>query len=1017
MEKITDEQLKKELSFDLYGRYAIIRDIIDHNRKEGESFKVLDVGGRGNLFKRFLPNDHVFYLDPLVDSKDENFIKGDGCAIPLGDGEFDWVTSADVFEHIPKEKRRTFLDENIRVAKLGTILVAPFWSKEVEQAEINANENYKILSGGKDHMWLREHIENGLPDMAEVEKSLKEKKLPFQKLYNNRLFLWQSLIDVSFLVSVNRYEDIIKRFDDFNYFYNTEIYPFDNQEPSYRKAYFIKKDPSLHNIKVGDMAIDDGLLLGTIKKGFELANTIDDKNRGIIGQKDLEIRSKNKEIKNKNQITLLKDRELFSLNQIVLQRDQEAQSNSQELGLIKTRLDSISTELNSTKTQLDFKTGELSEIHRSKGWRLVIFTRKIFNTIFPRGSLRRKIVAYFVMSVKKSIKSFFQIKRSITFYGRLVKKVPFVIKRDGLFVFIRKAYRHFIRRTKHLAQKDYDLWISNNERFDNVAVKDYIRKFKYKPKISIITPVYNVDPKWLDKCIQSVINQFYENWELCLHDDASIKRETVECLKKWDKVDSRIKISYGKENQHISGASNSSLKLATGEFIALLDNDDELSPHALYENVKLLNEKPDLDFIYSDEDKLEMDGTRVDAFFKPDWSPDLFLSMMYTCHLGIYRKSIIDKIGGFRKGFDGSQDYDLVLRFVERVDSKNIFHIPMILYHWREIPGSTAAKSEAKDYAYTAAKMALSEYLDRNNIKGDIFDGKFTGSYRIKRKIIGNDKVSIIIPFKDQVDILKKCINSIKQKTTYKNYEIILVDNQSREADTFDYIGSLKKEKNISVLGYDKPFNFSAINNIAVKKAKGVYMLFLNNDTEIINAEWLSSMVEHIQRDEVGAVGAKLIYPNDTIQHTGVIMGLGIASHAFRNFSRESHGYFGLLNVIRNCSAVTGACLLTKKKLFEELGGFDEKNLAIAYNDVDYCLEVIKRGQLVIFTPFAELYHHESVSRGDDESFKFTDPARYQRFISEKEFIVKKWRKYIENDPYYNPNLTRNGGHFGIRFD
>ncbi|KKT69545.1 MAG: Glycosyl transferase family 2, partial [Candidatus Moranbacteria bacterium GW2011_GWF1_44_4] len=566
---------------------------------------------------------------------------------------------------------------------------------------------------------------------------------------------------------------------------------------------------------------------------------------------------------------------------------------------------------------------------------------------------------------------------------------------------------------------DYEKWVEKNEKWDSVEIEKEIEKFKYKPKISIITPVYNVDPKWLDKCIESVRSQFYENWELRLHDDASTKKETVECLKKWEKKDDkRIKISYGKENQHISGASNEALKLATGEFVALLDNDDELSPNALFENAKLINEHSEADFIYSDEDKIETNGKRNDPFFKPDWSPDLFLSQMYTCHLGVYRKSIINEIGGFRKGYEGSQDYDLVLRFIEKTKPENIFHIPKILYHWKKIPGSMARNEIAKDYTAAAAQKALKDYLVRNNIEGEVLDGKFPGTYRVKRKILGNPKISIVIPFRDKVKVLDTCVKSILEKTSYSNYEIILVDNQSNENKTADYLKSIKENEKVKLIKYDRPFNFSAINNYATKKCHGDYILFLNNDVEVISPEWLNSMVEHIQRKEVGAVGAKLLYFDNTIQHAGVVVGPGgVAGHAFKTFSDEETGYFSHHHLIKNYNVVTAACILVKKEVFEKVGSFDESNLPVAFNDVDLCLKIREAGYLIVWTPFAKLYHYESLSRGNDEDFKESDPKEYERVMSERIYAKNKWKKYIENDPYYSPNLTQKKEDFSIKIN
>uniref|UniRef100_A0A7V4E5J4 Glycosyltransferase n=1 Tax=candidate division WOR-3 bacterium TaxID=2052148 RepID=A0A7V4E5J4_UNCW3 len=560
---------------------------------------------------------------------------------------------------------------------------------------------------------------------------------------------------------------------------------------------------------------------------------------------------------------------------------------------------------------------------------------------------------------------------------------------------------------------DYELWILKNEpkKEDLKRMAEECKKFKYSPKISIIMPTWNTEEKWLRKAIESVLNQVYDNWELCIADGGSTKPHVRRVLEEYARKDRRIKVKFLPENLGIAGNSNEALKLATGEFVAFLDHDDELAPFALYEVVKLLNEKPDLDFIYSDEDKIDEKGRRRDPFFKPDYSPDMFLSCNYICHLSVIRKSLVDKVGGFRLGYDGSQDYDLFLRVLEHTDK--IAHIPKILYHWRMIRTSAASSTSAKPYAYEAAKKALADAMRRRGIEIEgVYDGLWLGSYRIKYKIKGNPKVSIIIPTKDKVEVLKRCIDSILNKTTYQNYEIVIVDNNSQEEKTFEYYETIKDNPKIRILEYKKPFNFSAINNYAVSKVDSEFILFLNNDTEVITPEWLSAMLEHAQRREVGAVGAKLIFPNNTIQHCGIVLGLGphrVAGNIYYKFP-EHHGYFGTINIIRNFSAVTAACMLTKKSLFEEVGGFDEVNLPIAFNDVDYCLKLREKGYLIVYTPYAVLYHHESLSRGHEDT-----PEKQERFLREVKYMRMKWGQILDNDPYYNPNLTREREDFSIR--
>ncbi|MEM4523447.1 MAG: glycosyltransferase, partial [Nitrososphaeria archaeon] len=395
-------------------------------------------------------------------------------------------------------------------------------------------------------------------------------------------------------------------------------------------------------------------------------------------------------------------------------------------------------------------------------------------------------------------------------------------------------------------------------------------------------------------------------------------------------------------------------------------------------------------------------GKRVEPFFKPDYSPDYFLSCNYLCHLAVIRKSLVEKVGGFRLGYDGSQDYDLFLRVLEHTNK--VAHIPKILYHWRKTQSSAASSIYAKPYAYENAKKALLEAMKRRGIEIEgVYDGLWKGSYRIRYRIMGNPKVSIIIPTKDKVEFLRKCVESVLNKTTYQNYEIVIVDNNSQEDKTFEYYREIENNPKIRIIQYKKPFNFSAIINFAVSKIESEYLLFLNNDTEVITPEWLSAMLEHIQRKEVGAVGAKLLYPNGRIQHCGVILGLGsgkhkVPGHIFRGFPDPVR--HPSADVIRNFSAVTAACMLTKKSVFEEVGGFDEVNLPVAFNDVDYCLKLREKGYLIVYTPYAVLYHYEGLSRGRDE-------LKNERFKREVEFMINKWGKVLENDPYYNPNLTK----------
>jgi GT2 family glycosyltransferase len=524
-------------------------------------------------------------------------------------------------------------------------------------------------------------------------------------------------------------------------------------------------------------------------------------------------------------------------------------------------------------------------------------------------------------------------------------------------------------------------------------------------------PVFNVKRQWLVEAIDSVRMQIYENWDLCIADDGSTKPWIREILERYSRDDKRIKVKFLDRNRGISMASNEALSLATGEFAAMLDHDDELSRDALYENVKLLNRFPEADLIYSDEDKIESRGKRVEPFFKPDYSPDLLLSRNYLCHFCVIRMSAVDAVGRFRPAYDGAQDYDLILRCIDVSAPEKILHVPKILYHWRKAPKSTAADTNAKHYAFDSAKKALLSYLERNRIEGEVLEGKFPGAYRVRKKIRDNHRVSIIIPFKDQGEVLQNCVKSILKKTTYKNYRIFLVNNESKEPETQAILNEMKEDPRISFIEYNNTFNYASMMNYAVSEIDSDYFILLNNDTEVITKDWIEAMLEFGQREDVGAVGALLYYPDDTIQHAGVIIGVGgVAAHSHRRFSRKSRGYYGRIQEVQNLSAVTAACMLTKRPVFEEVNGLDE-NLSHAFNDVDYCMKIREKGYLIVYTPYAELYHYESLSRGYEDSSE-----KRRRFGKEVGYFQKKWEEALKKgDPYYNPNLTLDKEDFSLR--
>jgi glycosyltransferase involved in cell wall biosynthesis len=559
---------------------------------------------------------------------------------------------------------------------------------------------------------------------------------------------------------------------------------------------------------------------------------------------------------------------------------------------------------------------------------------------------------------------------------------------------------------------DYALWIKNYDTLTDAnrdAIKTRISNWEYKPKISIVMPVYDPELKMLDEAIQSVLSQLYPNWELCIADDASKNEAVRDMLKQYAAQDPRIRLVLRSENGHISKASNSALDLATGEFTALFDHDDILAEHALFFVADTIINNPNAGLIYSDEDKVDQSGKRQVPYFKTDWNPELFLSHNLICHLGVYRTSLIKSVGGFRPTYEGAQDHDLALRCIEHLKEEQIIHIPRVLYHWRIHPASTAASPLAKPYAYINGERAIDDHLSRCAIEGK---AEWMGNgYKVHYTIpAAPPLITIIIPTKNKCYLLRKCIDSILAKTTYLNYEILIIDNGSDEHEILTYFNDISASNNIRIIKDDSLFNYSALNNKAVKLAKGDLICLMNNDIEVISPDWLTEMVSLALLPGAGAVGARLWYPNNTLQHAGVIIGIGgVAGHVHHNAPQGYQGYFGRMAVRSNFSAVTGACLVIKKSIYIEVGGLNEIQLKIAFNDIDFCLRVRDAGYRNILTPYANLYHHESASRGQEDTSE-----KRARFQSEVHFMMERWGKKLYMDPAYNSNLTLERGDFSL---
>ena len=551
----------------------------------------------------------------------------------------------------------------------------------------------------------------------------------------------------------------------------------------------------------------------------------------------------------------------------------------------------------------------------------------------------------------------------------------------------------------------YAQWIAQNEPANSsyAGLKASALTWHTQPMVSIVMPTYNSPLNFLAQAIESVQAQVYPHWQLCIADDASSDKRVQAFLEDAAAKDSRISVVLRAQNGHISESSNSALAIAKGEWVALLDHDDLLHPLALYELVKCLQQQPEANIVFSDEDKVDEQGARFGPYFKTDYNPELMWAQNMISHLGCYRKSVLDEVGGFRKGFEGSQDYDLALRVIQRSNASQIVHIPKVLYHWRAISGSTALAPSEKPYAEIASRKALQEHLAAIQVPAWVGASPEVASMnRVRPELIETAPlVSILIPTKDRIDLLRQCIDSIQTKSSYQHFEILVINNNSEQAESFDYFAQLKT-LGVQVLDYPKPFNFSAINNFAAQHAAGEYLCLMNNDIEIQTPDWMEEMLSFAQLAKAGAVGARLWYPGSGgLQHGGVIVGMGgVAGHAYVGLAKSEKGYFGRPVLHHRCSAVTAACLMIKKSTYFAVNGMDE-GLAVAFNDVDFCLRLGQAGFHCVYTPHAEMTHYESASRGDDLS-----DANRERFMGEEAFMKSRWGQQLLADPCYSPNLS-----------
>lgn len=599
----------------------------------------------------------------------------------------------------------------------------------------------------------------------------------------------------------------------------------------------------------------------------------------------------------------------------------------------------------------------------------------------------------------------------------MVSILKIYLKQYGIIKTLQKIfkvlYNRILGRNMYASKnKRYKIWIENNEPTFEEIEEQKKEKFKIEPKISLVVPMYNTPIKYFKELVESLINQTYGNWELCLADGSVEKNEQLqEIINK----DNRIKYKFLNENKGISANTNSAIQIATGDYIALLDHDDLIPVFCLYELVKTINKNPEVEFIYTDEDKITGDDNkRYDPHFKPDFSIDTLRSNNYITHLAVFKKELMNKLEGFRDEYNGAQDFDIILRMAE--NTNKIVHIPKILYHWRVHQDSTAMISAAKPYAYEAGKRAVEDHLKRQNLKAKVtHGGDMHGVYQVEYEVEGNPKVSILIPNKDSVKLLKNCINSILNLTTYQNYEIIVIENNSEKKETFKYYKQLEKIEKVKIINYpEKGFNYSKIINYGVKNCDGEFTVQLNSDTKLLTPNWLEKFIGFAQRKDIGAVGARLYYKDKSIQHAGISIGIcGLAANLFVNTPKGVHAYLGRECTTRNVSAVTGACLFSRKSVYEEVEYMDEEKFAVAFNDVDFCLKLREKGYLIVYNPYIEFMHYESKTRGYEVT-----PEKKARFEKESNNFKNKWKEQLkETDPYSNINFSNDNANCTIRTD
>ncbi len=1006
-----------KIPFDQYQRYKNASELINVIRENNHDYSILEVGANEHRnLEKFLPFDNITYLDIVVPEylkNDPSYIQGDATNMPFDDERFDFIIALDVFEHIPQQRRISFLNELERVSKRGFILAAPFNTVGVTSAEERVNTYFKTLYG-YNYPWLEEHIENKLPEIEEVIQYFSNNNQSYYNFSHGSLTIWEKLTSIHFLAAGREvlydYRFMIDKY------YNEELFNFDYLDNGYRNFFIVMKPWQKQKIGQVEKYILDKK---KVRVDTNIFRNLDNLINSFIELSNYQMTSVELSCKNHEIENLKKELELSQSNLDHVQTIN--QEMSQEIGRLVSDLDEVREQYAVLEKQifdLNKKINEYSYINESlnlslqqKDLSLQQKDREISAQEEKHLSLNIKIreqenliaeleLISQQMRLKNRLKKLIPnklkspLRKSLSIY-RLLKSNPELMKK-GLIEVKKNGYRSVrdklnSKMSSTVATVNYD---TRQNMINLDEINDEINKFTLQPLISIIMPVYNVDPKWLDLAIQSVRNQVYKSWELCIVDDCSTNEHTKSYLKSLS--DPKIKIKMLEKNVGISEATNVAVSLSIGNYVALLDNDDEITIDALFEVVKAIN-KTGADILYSDEDKIDIHGHRKFPFHKPDWSPDLLRSQMYIGHLLVFKKELFEAVGGFRKEFDGSQDYDLTLRMSEI--AKCIYHIPKVLYSWRELESSTALNPYSKPYAHHAGLKALDEHLKRVFGSSNAYaeESEYLFVYN-SRFVVRGEKASIIIPTKDKIELLDPCVNSILEKTEYENYEIIIVNNNSTEKETFEWFNKYESHPKIKIINANYEFNWSKLNNHGVREATGDVFVFLNNDTRIINGDWLLRLLENALRPDIGTVGALLMYEDNTIQHAGVVIGLGgWADHVFKGMDLNHYGspYISPM-LVRNVIASTGACLAISRDTLNEIGPFDE-GFIICGSDVEISLRAIKHGRFNLYDPNVRLYHLESKSRDS--------------YIPEIDFKLSQlhYSPYLEKgDPFYNINLDLN---------